>query len=350
MPNTVVASIEPLSVFGPKFIRLAPRRTEDTGRVPRARATRSPRRSPRSSSPTSWRRPPSSSTHVDPHDVRHDPPARSPTASAASGDEIGRTIDSSAELLEVGAAHADDTRRVPRRPRRAGDHPGRPRRRRPCRSPTTSPPCSPCSPRTPAASTSCSTPPRPSPTPSPTSSRTTARSSTPPSGPSPPSSTASRPGPTRSRSSSHLIDSFFGRLSRRHPLRRPRRPGRWPACAASSPSTRASSSGSCRAPMMLRKTRPSCGRRSSPSTVGLTLWIARDHRRASISGDRYELVARFDDVAGLHGGDAVKLAGVGVGRVKGIDVDHGRGRRALRGRRRRAPCRSTPPWRSGGAT
>ncbi|HJR24265.1 MAG TPA: MlaD family protein [Acidimicrobiales bacterium] len=57
-------------------------------------------------------------------------------------------------------------------------------------------------------------------------------------------------------------------------------------------------------------------------TVGLTLWIA-----ASIvgvdRGGRYELVARFTDVAGLHGGDPVKLAGVGVGRVQGIDVEQG---------------------------
>jgi phospholipid/cholesterol/gamma-HCH transport system substrate-binding protein len=57
-------------------------------------------------------------------------------------------------------------------------------------------------------------------------------------------------------------------------------------------------------------------------TVALTLWIA-----ASIvgvdPGGRYQLVARFTDVAGLHGGDPVKLAGVGVGRVAGIEVEHG---------------------------
>jgi phospholipid/cholesterol/gamma-HCH transport system substrate-binding protein len=57
-------------------------------------------------------------------------------------------------------------------------------------------------------------------------------------------------------------------------------------------------------------------------TVGLTLWIAQSIVGVD-SGGRYELVARFSDVAGLHGGDPVKLAGVGVGRVQGIDVEHG---------------------------
>jgi phospholipid/cholesterol/gamma-HCH transport system substrate-binding protein len=57
-------------------------------------------------------------------------------------------------------------------------------------------------------------------------------------------------------------------------------------------------------------------------TVGLTLWIAQSIVGVD-RGGRYELVARFSDVAGLHGGDPVKLAGVGVGRVQGIDVDHG---------------------------
>ena len=57
-------------------------------------------------------------------------------------------------------------------------------------------------------------------------------------------------------------------------------------------------------------------------TVGLTLWIAQSIVGVD-SGGRYELVARISDVAGLHGGDPVKLAGVGVGRVQGIDVEHG---------------------------
>ncbi len=58
-------------------------------------------------------------------------------------------------------------------------------------------------------------------------------------------------------------------------------------------------------------------------TVGLTLWIGRQIVGVD-PGGRYELVATFDDVAGLHGGDSVKLAGVGVGRVSGIDIVRGR--------------------------
>ena len=57
-------------------------------------------------------------------------------------------------------------------------------------------------------------------------------------------------------------------------------------------------------------------------TLSLTLWIGASIVGVDV-GDRYELVARFGDVAGLHGGDTVKLAGVGVGRVQGIEVDHG---------------------------
>jgi phospholipid/cholesterol/gamma-HCH transport system substrate-binding protein len=57
-------------------------------------------------------------------------------------------------------------------------------------------------------------------------------------------------------------------------------------------------------------------------TVGLTLWIGASIVGVDV-GDRYELVARFGDVAGLHSGDTVKLAGVGVGRVQHIEVDHG---------------------------
>ncbi len=58
-------------------------------------------------------------------------------------------------------------------------------------------------------------------------------------------------------------------------------------------------------------------------TVALTVWIGATIVGVDV-GDRYSLEARFDDVAGLHGGDTVKLAGVGVGRVTGIDVDQGR--------------------------
>ncbi len=58
-------------------------------------------------------------------------------------------------------------------------------------------------------------------------------------------------------------------------------------------------------------------------TVGLTIWIGARIVGVDV-GDRYELEATFDDVAGLHGGDVVKLAGVGVGRVSGIEIERGR--------------------------
>lgn len=58
-------------------------------------------------------------------------------------------------------------------------------------------------------------------------------------------------------------------------------------------------------------------------TVALTMWIG-----ASIvgveRGAQYSLAAEFDDVAGLHSGDTVKLAGVPVGRVARIEVVQGR--------------------------
>jgi phospholipid/cholesterol/gamma-HCH transport system substrate-binding protein len=57
-------------------------------------------------------------------------------------------------------------------------------------------------------------------------------------------------------------------------------------------------------------------------TLGLTLWIAATIVGVD-TGDRYTLEARFDDVAGLKGGDTVKLAGVPVGRVGSIEVDGG---------------------------
>ncbi len=57
-------------------------------------------------------------------------------------------------------------------------------------------------------------------------------------------------------------------------------------------------------------------------TLGLTVWIGATIVGVDV-GDRYSLEARFDDVAGLHSGDTVKLAGVGVGRVTGIDVTAG---------------------------
>ncbi len=57
-------------------------------------------------------------------------------------------------------------------------------------------------------------------------------------------------------------------------------------------------------------------------TGGLTLWIGATIVGVDL-GDRYELSATFDDVAGLHAGDVVKLAGVPVGEVTGIAVVKG---------------------------
>jgi len=53
----------------------------------------------------------------------------------------------------------------------------------------------------------------------------------------------------------------------------------------------------------------------------LTWWIAGEITGRSASG--YELSARFDDVAGLVDGDDVRLAGLPVGQVAGIDVVDG---------------------------
>jgi phospholipid/cholesterol/gamma-HCH transport system substrate-binding protein len=58
-------------------------------------------------------------------------------------------------------------------------------------------------------------------------------------------------------------------------------------------------------------------------SAAVTVWIG-----ASIVGvelaDRYDLRATFDDVAGLREGDDVRLAGLGVGQVSGIEVVDGR--------------------------
>ena len=58
-------------------------------------------------------------------------------------------------------------------------------------------------------------------------------------------------------------------------------------------------------------------------TVGLTVWIGATIVGVD-TGSRYTLHATFDDVANLRSGDDVKLAGVVVGEVGGIDVERGR--------------------------
>ena len=60
-------------------------------------------------------------------------------------------------------------------------------------------------------------------------------------------------------------------------------------------------------------------------TVLLTAWIGRNITGGS-HGDRYELTATFDDVAGMYDGDDVKLAGLTVGQVTDIQVVDGRAR------------------------
>lgn len=54
----------------------------------------------------------------------------------------------------------------------------------------------------------------------------------------------------------------------------------------------------------------------------LTWWIAGQITGAEPE-DGYELVASFDDVAGLYGGDDVRLAGIPIGRVSDVDVVDG---------------------------
>ncbi|MGH9274642.1 MAG: MCE family protein [Acidimicrobiales bacterium] len=60
-------------------------------------------------------------------------------------------------------------------------------------------------------------------------------------------------------------------------------------------------------------------------TALLTMWIGRNISGGS-HGPRYELVATFDDVAGMYDGDDVKLAGLTVGQVTDIAVTDGRAR------------------------
>ncbi|MGH9138916.1 MAG: MlaD family protein [Acidimicrobiales bacterium] len=61
----------------------------------------------------------------------------------------------------------------------------------------------------------------------------------------------------------------------------------------------------------------------SALTLGLTFWIAAQIVKIDL-GDRIELRATFDDALGVFEGDAVKIAGVTVGEVTDIRVDHGR--------------------------
>ena len=108
VPNTVVASIEPLSVFGPKFIRLLPDAREDTGE-PLAEGDEVAE----TLAPVELTDILASATklfqEVDPNDLVTIFRTLADGVGGL-GPEIGRTIDASAELLEIGARHADDTR------------------------------------------------------------------------------------------------------------------------------------------------------------------------------------------------------------------------------------------------
>jgi phospholipid/cholesterol/gamma-HCH transport system substrate-binding protein len=54
-------------------------------------------------------------------------------------------------------------------------------------------------------------------------------------------------------------------------------------------------------------------------TLGLTAFIGAQIAKIQL-GDTYQLSAEFDDVSGLTDGDDVKIAGVKVGQVEGIDT------------------------------
>ena len=109
VPNTVVASIEPLSVFGPKFVRLLPDAREDTGD-----ALEEGDEVAETLAPVELTDILASATElfdaVDPNDLVTIFRTLADGVGGL-GPEIGRTIDASAELLEIGARHADDTRR-----------------------------------------------------------------------------------------------------------------------------------------------------------------------------------------------------------------------------------------------
>ncbi|MGH9187474.1 MAG: MlaD family protein, partial [Acidimicrobiales bacterium] len=60
--------------------------------------------------------------------------------------------------------------------------------------------------------------------------------------------------------------------------------------------------------------------------IAITVWLAFTIGNIQLFQDRYQLVASFDDVTGLLPSDNVKIAGVRVGKVTGIEVDEGHAR------------------------
>ena len=108
VPDTAVASIEPLSVFGPKFIRLAPGEHEGTDDV-----LGDGDEIEQTMAPVELTDILASATElfedIDPQDLItiFDEIAE---GVSGLGPEIGRSIDAGSELLSVGAAHDADTR------------------------------------------------------------------------------------------------------------------------------------------------------------------------------------------------------------------------------------------------
>jgi phospholipid/cholesterol/gamma-HCH transport system substrate-binding protein len=110
VPDTVAASIEPLSVFGPKFVRLQPGAAEGKGRLLADGDAVA-----ETTAPVELTDILASATRlfeqVDPQDVVVILRTLADGVGGL-GPEIGRSIDAGAELLDVGARHAEDTRRL----------------------------------------------------------------------------------------------------------------------------------------------------------------------------------------------------------------------------------------------
>lgn len=109
LPETTMASIEPLSVFGPKFVRLEPGDhdgdgpwLEDGGEITRTQTQRELTDILASTTALF--------EAIDPLDVVATIDAVA-EGTAGMGDEIGRTIDSSSVLAGIAARHADDLSR-----------------------------------------------------------------------------------------------------------------------------------------------------------------------------------------------------------------------------------------------
>lgn len=108
VPDTVMATIEPLSIFGPKFVRLQPGLADGEGRP-----LRDGDEIGATGVPVDLTEILASATRlfeqVDPTDVVVILDAVAEGVGGL-GDELGRSLDAGSELLGVGARHADDLR------------------------------------------------------------------------------------------------------------------------------------------------------------------------------------------------------------------------------------------------